>query len=510
MKRKITLAVLLCGLHCTAQMFQKTYNFFGAPEVGLSVHQTSDGGYVVAGTSSGTSNFNAVVFKTDASGDFSWTRLFDNGRREEFRSVVQTPGGGFLAAGVSNSFQPDSLNEFYLVKLSAIGNVLWSKTYGWSMGLDENGANYICPTADGGYMIGGFGDSFGTIYMKIDSMGNVIWDKKIPGVIFGSDGVKSIKQTTDGGFIIAGNVNSYFKTDGSGNVIWGKQLGFPPNIYVSYAQQTSDGGYIITGYSNSFGSGGYDMLLLKTNSSGDTLWCKTYGTSDADYVYSALQTTDGGYILVGGTGPFYLDVYLVKTDANGNVLWSKKYYDVPGDQTGYSVEQTSDGGFIISSNSNAGSNHVYLIKTDAIGTSGCNETNVATLVTTPSIPITAASTLSGPFLSYTNAVVSNSNIPGIATTICYNFPTATSDEKAFKNSTLFPNPFTTTATIKFPTDLHSATFRLYNLYGQLVQEKNNISGKEILLTRENLGSGVYVYEVTDKEKKICGGKAVVY
>ncbi|HLG33298.1 MAG TPA: T9SS type A sorting domain-containing protein [Bacteroidia bacterium] len=75
---------------------------------------------------------------------------------------------------------------------------------------------------------------------------------------------------------------------------------------------------------------------------------------------------------------------------------------------------------------------------------------------------------------------------------------------------LFPNPFTTHATIKFPGTLHLATFRLYNLYGQLVQEKNNINGESFQLNRETLGSGVYVYEVTEKGKKICGGKAVVY
>jgi hypothetical protein len=76
--------------------------------------------------------------------------------------------------------------------------------------------------------------------------------------------------------------------------------------------------------------------------------------------------------------------------------------------------------------------------------------------------------------------------------------------------TLFPNPFTTHATIKFPSALHSATFRLYNLYGQLITETSGISGESFRINAEGFRSGVYVYEVTEKEKKICGGKAVVY
>jgi hypothetical protein len=111
--------------------------------------------------------------------------------------------------------------------------------------------------------------------------------------------------------------------------------------------------------------------------------------------------------------------------------------------------------------------------------------------------------------------------PAVIDTTCTpDFPTAIASDVIIKqedNSTLFPNPFTTTATIKFSHALRSATFRLYNLYGQLVQEKNNINGESFCINRETLCSGVYVYEVTDtdfigagKEKKICTGKAVIY
>ena len=102
------------------------------------------------------------------------------------------------------------------------------------------------------------------------------------------------------------------------------------------------------------------------------------------------------------------------------------------------------------------------------------------------------------------------NYSALITVIVVASPTGINNS-AFENSwSVFPNPFSEQAVISFSQELSDATLRLYNLYGQLVQEKNNINGKEIILTCENLSSGVYVYEVTDKEKKICAGKAVVY
>jgi hypothetical protein len=135
-----------------------------------------------------------------------------------------------------------------------------------------------------------------------------------------------------------------------GDTLWTKCYGGLGSDKGAEVQLTSDGGYIITGRTGSFGAGARDAYLIKTDANGDTLWTKTYGGLDWDYAYSVKQTTDGGFIVVGGSKSFSsggdYDVYLIKTDANGDTLWTRTYggTDI---EYGSSVQLTSDGGYVI-------------------------------------------------------------------------------------------------------------------------------------------------------------------
>ncbi|MBA7605830.1 hypothetical protein ES703_12965 [subsurface metagenome] len=258
---------------------------------------------------------------------------------------------------------------------------LWTRTFG---GTGYDNGSSVQQTSDGGYIIVGRTTSFGAggfdVYLiKTDANGNPSWTKTYGGE--NKDESYSVQQTLDGGYIIAGRTNSYgsgdynvylVKTDAKGDTIWTKTYGGEGDDFGGSVQQTNDGGYIIAGWTDSFGASGTDVYLIKTDANGDTLWAKTYGGSNSDTGRSVQQTSDGGYIIVGATGSFGTGqraVYLIKTDSDGNTIWTRTYGG-EGLDSGHSVQQTSEGGYIITgSTSSYGSGvvDVYLIKTNENG-----------------------------------------------------------------------------------------------------------------------------------------------
>jgi hypothetical protein len=207
----------------------------------------------------------------------------------------------------------------------------------------------------------------------------VEWEKTFGGR--GDDVGYSVQQTRDGGYIIVGWTKSYgsggydvylIKVDANGNMQWSKTFGGREDDWGYSVQQTRDGGYIIVGETKSYGAGRRDVYLIKVDANGNMQWSKTFGGREDDWGSSVQQTSDGGYIIVGyttsyGAGEF--DVYLIKVDANGNMQWSKTFGGGSWDW-GFSVQQTRDGGYIIvgvTRSYGAGEFDVYLIKVDANG-----------------------------------------------------------------------------------------------------------------------------------------------
>ncbi len=209
------------------------------------------------------------------------------------------------------------------------------------------------------------------------------WTRTFGGT--GYDYGHSVQQTTDKGYIVAGDSNVYglegggdvylIKTDSLGYAIWTKTFGDIGNDYGYSVQQTTDGGYIVVGqkapddtadHTNNY------VYLIKTNLTGDTLWTRTFGGTGHDYGNSVQQTTDGGYIVAGVTYSFgagRADVYLIKTNSLGETLWTKTFGGSELDH-GYSVRQTDDDGYIVAGRTHsfgAGDWDVYLIKTDSLG-----------------------------------------------------------------------------------------------------------------------------------------------
>jgi hypothetical protein len=157
------------------------------------------------------------------------------------------------------------------------------------------------------------------------------------------------------------------KVDSSGDTLWTRTYGGTSGEEAFCLQETSDDGLIIVGYTSSYGAGNQDFYVVRTNASGDTIWTRTFGGSDHDYAKSVKQTPDGGFIIVGSTASFgagFTDCYIVRTDASGNTLWTRTYGGFD-DERAHSVDLTSDGGYIVGAHTStfgAGSYDAWLLR----------------------------------------------------------------------------------------------------------------------------------------------------
>jgi hypothetical protein len=361
-----------------ALSWAKTFGGTGSEDA-FSVRQTSDGGYIVAGTTSsyGEGNGDVWLIKTDASGNKTWDKTFGGTGGDGGSLVRQTSDGGYIVTGYTISYGAGN-GDVWLIKTDESGNKTWDRTFGGTA--SDNGSS-VQQTADGGYIITGSTQSYGTgssdvWLVKTDATGNKIWDKAFGGT--GDDVGVSVQQTSDGGYIVAGCTPSFgagnndawlIKTDSSGNKIWDETYGGEYYDFGHSVQQTPDGGYIVTGYTGYYGEDSSGLWLIKTDATGNKTWDKTYG---GDEGHSIHQTTDGGYIIMASNqsyGAGVSDVWLVKTDASGNRTWDKTFGGTGWD-LGQSVQQTADGGYILAGSTmsyGAGESDVWLIRIDADG-----------------------------------------------------------------------------------------------------------------------------------------------
>ena len=346
-----------------AEEWNRTYEMSGITSV-ESFQQTADSGYIIAGNT----RSNAFVLKTGPTGSEQWNRTF-GGKFSDNRavSVLQTSDGGYLIAGSTSTYR-DNSPDIWLIKVSPQGQEQWNLTLEGT-GYEE--MVFVQQTTDGGYIIIGNTDSYGVgsfdiWFVKIDSNGNMQWNNTFGGI--GQDWAHSVRQVP-GGYIIAGRTESYgagyadfwlVKTDTKGEELWNNTYG---GYYLDGAdsiQQTRDGGYIIAGMTQSFGAGHNDFLLVKTDSNGTEQWYRTFGGGNHEFHPSVRLSPDGGYILGGRTWSFDdADYWLIKTDEDGNVKWDRTFKSIGLE----SFQQTSDGGYIITGD-------LYnppIIKTDSNG-----------------------------------------------------------------------------------------------------------------------------------------------
>lgn len=295
-------------------------------------------------------------------------------------SVQQTNDGGYIVVGAKSMsfFNIRGNMDVWLIKIDDMGFMMWDKTYG---GKNDDVGSSVQQTLDGGYIITGYTESYSNgkrdvWIIKTDENGGVLWEKTFGYTDFDSGSM--IRQTSDGGYILVGNVNTsggglgymlLIKVDSNGEFIWVKSYGEKGHNYADEIIQIEDEGYIIIGSSwIRSETDTYDIWLIKVDKHGDMLWDKKFYRSDSDHGWSIDQTDDGGYIITGETDHASDDdkIWLIKADENGNKLWDKTY-----EGRGFSVKQTSDGGYIIAGSSMNPTSTDFsdglLIKTDSNG-----------------------------------------------------------------------------------------------------------------------------------------------
>ena len=260
----------------------------------------------------------------------TWAKTFGGVNEDVAHSVQQTTDGGFIVAGGTYSSSAGFI-DFWIIKLNPNGEIAWQKTFG---GINDDIAKSIQQTSDGGYIVAGqsssLGNQLGDIWiLKLKSNGDIDWQKTYGGT--GSSIANCVRQTSDGGFIVAGEISSggsadvwVLKLDANGNpqAGWPKTYGGTSRDAANSIQQTSDGGYIVVGETVSYGVGNADFWILKLDTDGTVQWQKTYGGVDYDIAYSIQQTSDGGFIVAGETsssGAGYADFWILKIDENGNI-----------------------------------------------------------------------------------------------------------------------------------------------------------------------------------------------
>ena len=351
-------------------------------------------------------------------GEIEWTKTL-GGAQEDFAfSVIQTLDGNLMVFGYTSSTDGDIIdktvqeNDYWLIKLTMDGSIIWSKTYG---GSGEDVGEKVIQTNDGGYAIVGYsmssdGDASNNEgahdnwLLKLDASGNILWEKSFG--FSGHDHAYSVIQTEDGGFFITGfldvtasggggnsktqntlhGVGEFWchKLNRNGETIWRKYFGGSSNDRSYDAVQANDGGFVVTGFSesNDFdisnSKGSYDIWVIKLDINGNLVWEKSLGGAEIDQSRAITKTSDNGYIVAGNSFSVDGDIssnlgssdfFLIKLNDNGNIVWSKNF---GGSNFDYAtaINATSDG-FVVSGysrssdnqlTSNYGDNDFWVIK----------------------------------------------------------------------------------------------------------------------------------------------------
>jgi len=481
--------------------------------------------------------------------NIQWQKCLGGSGDDEVFSIQQTVDGGYIVAGRTESNDGDVSGnhggvDCWVVKLTSLGTMEWQKAIGGSgsdIGWD------IQQTNEGGFIVAGSSDSndgdvsgnHGSVdywVVKLSSIGSIEWQKSFGGTSY--DEARSIQQTNDGGFIVAG---STFSNDGDvsgnhgayetpdfwvvklsslGTIEWQKSLGGSSYDFAFSIQQTNDGDYIVAGssYSNDVdvlgNHGSWDCWVVKIINTGTIEWQKCLGGTGDDEAHSIQQTNDGGYIVAGSSASNDVDVlgnhgswdcWVVKISNTGTIEWQKSLGGSSRDKA-YCIQQTIDGGYIVAGYSNSNDGDVsgneslqedyWLVKLTSLGTiewqkalGGTGDDEAASI----------NQTFDG---GYIVAGVTTSNDGDVSGNHggadCW-VVKLTNSQLLIENTeqdlfSVFPNPAKNTINIKADNKLIGKPYSIYDYSGKVVLI-GKINSENTVIEISNLSGGIYLFSV---------------
>ncbi len=335
-------------------------HMLGGPgtEVGNSVREVSDGGFIIVGytSSGGAGQEDVYLLRTDAAGDTLWTRTIGGPGNDFGWDILEARDGGYVIVGFTNSVGAGG-DAVYVIRTGPTGTVLWERTYG---GPEDERAWAFHRTGDGGYVIAAQTASFGAgdldVYLlRIDAAGDTIWTRTLGGP--GVDRVFATEPTADGGSVFAGITNSegagdidayLIRVDATGDLLWARTFGGAGRDIGHGVTTAPDGGFLLVGYTSSYGAGNHDIYLVRTDAVGAMRWRRVIGDAGDDRAMMAAAMPGGGYAIAGystGTAQYW-DIRLTAVNEDGRPLWSENFGG-PGTDRGVMLQPTSDGAYII-------------------------------------------------------------------------------------------------------------------------------------------------------------------
>ncbi|MBP6658006.1 MAG: T9SS type A sorting domain-containing protein [Bacteroidia bacterium] len=359
--------------------FERTYDTLGFYYANC-IKQLPEGGYIFCGSNYSISNAqDAAIAKIDSSGNVVWAKVFGGQNTDGAISIELCNDSTYFVFGIRDNISPQQ-SDIWVLKLDQNGDTLYTKSI--LLGAGANVVRGSVATNDGGYALIGNTDTRGYgmndfSLIKLNTIGDTSWIKT-----FGSTQSElgwAIQQTNDSGYILVGETSGFnasvvdiyiVKTDINGDTLWTWVSGIPNADFAKSVKQTGDGGFIVAGMCYDTVGGNYETLLLKFDSEGDLIWEKRLHNLNENTANSLMVLPDGGFV-IGGTiesnSNFY-NMYLVRTDSLGDTLWTKDFGGTSNYELGYSIALTADGGYIIAGSSDMNmTNAAYIVKVDSAG-----------------------------------------------------------------------------------------------------------------------------------------------